>query len=149
VTPLYRRSEGEQIAVPENIYVIGTMNIADRSLALVDFALRRRFAFVTLEPQFDKPVMRKWLSDRKMPESLIARITDRMKKLNARIADDAHLGPAFRVGHSFFCPRGLDFSQLGDTFYRDVIETEVVPLLEEYWHDRPGELQAARAELEA
>jgi 5-methylcytosine-specific restriction protein B len=84
-----------------------------------------------------------------MPESLIARITDRMKKLNARIADDAHLGPAFRVGHSFFCPRGLDFSQLGDTFYRDVIETEVVPLLEEYWHDRPGELQAARAELEA
>jgi 5-methylcytosine-specific restriction enzyme B len=147
LTPLYRRSDGETFHIPENVYVIGTMNIADRSLALVDFALRRRFAFVTLEPQFSSVLFRSWLHDRKMPEPLVDRIVQRMMALNTRIADDAQLGPAFRIGHSFFCPRGDDFSALDGAWFKAIVDTEIVPLLEEYWHDAPEKVRSAAAEL--
>lgn len=146
VTPLYQRGE-EPFFVPENVYVIGTMNIADRSLALVDFALRRRFAFLTLEPRFGDPAFRRWLRDRKMPDSLCQLVIQRLSALNERIAADSQLGPAFRVGHSFFCPRGDDFSQLDVTWYREIIATEIVPLLEEYWYDAPDKARAAEQDL--
>jgi 5-methylcytosine-specific restriction enzyme B len=149
VTPLYRRTDGETFHVPENVYVIGTMNIADRSLALVDFALRRRFAFLTLEPQFGAQAFVTWLQERKMPPALCALIVQRMGALNNHIAEDSRLGPAFRVGHSFFCPRGEDFSLLTKDWFAEVVETEVVPLLEEYWHDAPQDLEQAVARLRA
>jgi 5-methylcytosine-specific restriction protein B len=113
----------------------------------VDFALRRRFAFVTLEPRFGDPMYRKWVRGRKMSEPLYQRIVQRMGALNEHIANDSRLGPSFRVGHSFFCPRGDDFSQLDDSWYRDIVDTEIAPLLLEYWHDEPETAKARTAEL--
>lgn len=148
VTPLYPRGETDTLSVPPNLYVIGTMNIADRSLAVVDFALRRRFAFVSLEPRFGDPRFRKWLEARRMPPSLVDRIVGRIEELNAEIAADTRLGPAFRVGHSFFCPSGSDdFSGLGTDWYEAVVKTEIAPLLEEYWYDDAERARTATERL--
>lgn len=147
--PLYRKSNDETFYVPENLYVVGTMNIADRSLALVDYALRRRFAFVTLEPRFGDERFRKWLLDRKMPSTLCDRINTRMTALNAQISEDSHLGDEFRVGHSFFCPEGSDFSARDERWYREVITTEIAPLLHEYWYDDREKAREAIAGLMA
>lgn len=149
VTPLYARSPEEKFHVPDNVYVIGTMNLADRSLTLADFALRRRFAFVTLEPQFSSPAFRMWLKDRKMPPLLTERVIQKMSALNERISADSALGRHYRIGHSFFCPRGDDFSELDAEWFRDVIETEIIPLIEEYWHGSPDKLRSAVEDLRA
>jgi 5-methylcytosine-specific restriction protein B len=135
VVPLYRQNKDETLHVPPNLYVIGTMNIADRSLALVDYALRRRFAFVTLAPRYDDPTYRKWLEERGMAPALCQKIIARMTALNQQISEDSQLGEAFRVGHSFFCPSGKDFSTLDEQWYREIVDTEIKPLLGEYWYD--------------
>jgi 5-methylcytosine-specific restriction protein B len=147
VTPIYRRNENDKFHVPENLFFIGTMNIADRSLALVDYALRRRFAFLTLEPRYSDPAFRKWLQERGMNDTLAAKIVNRVTALNAKISEDSLLGPAYQVGHSFFCPLGTDFSHLDDQWYREVVETEIKPLLLEYWYDAPQKAEAATADL--
>jgi 5-methylcytosine-specific restriction protein B len=135
IMPLYPRNSEERLFVPEKLYVIGTMNIADRSLALVDYALRRRFAFITLEPRFTDPLFKSWLQDHQMNEALIHRITRAMTALNEEITADPQLGPSFRIGHSFFCPSGKDFSKKDVDWYRGIIQTEIAPLLREYWYD--------------
>lgn len=147
VAMLYRRSDAERFSIPSNLFVIGTMNRADRSLAMVDYALRRRFAFVALTPRFSDPSFRKWLNERGMADSLVQHIIGRMNSLNATIAEDRQLGPDFSVGHSFFCPRGDDFSHLGMEWYRAVVETEIVPLLDEYWYDAPDKVKSATSAL--
>ncbi len=143
VTLLYPRSADERFAVPRNLFVIGTMNRADRSLALVDYALRRRFAFIALTPRFGDPVFRSWLRNRGMDEALVQHVIQRMNALNASIEGDRQLGREFRIGHSFFCPRGDDFSKLTISWFRGVVETEIVPLLEEYWFGFPEKISAA------
>ena len=148
VSPLYRRNEADRISIPENVYVIGTMNIADRSLALVDYALRRRFAFVTLQPRFDES-LRKWLAERGMAGSLIARVLEKMQSLNKVIEDDGQLGAAFQVGHSYFCPHGKDYSALPHSWFDDIVSTEILPLLQEYWYDAPDKVKSASTLLTA
>lgn len=143
VRPLYRRSDDEKLFIPPNLYLIGTMNIADRSLALVDYALRRRFAYFTLEPRYSHPIFRKWLTGHGMTQELCSMIVERMTALNKLIAEDKRLGDAYRVGHSFFCPSGKDFSSLDEGWYREIVETEIKPLLEEYWYDEPAKVQDA------
>ena len=101
--------------------------------------------YITLEPRYGDSSYRKWLEDRGMPSTLCTMINDRMIALNKRIADDAQLGDAFRVGHSFFCPTGKDFSGLDEVWYREIVDTEIRPLLEEYWQD---DLTKARSALE-
>lgn len=149
VTPLYRKNENadENFSIPGNVYLIGTMNIADRSLALVDYALRRRFAFVTLEPKFDSEEFKSWLVDKNScPSRLHTQISSRMIALNKMISDDkTKLGPAFRIGHSFFC--NTPESGFNHQWYREVIDTEIIPLLEEYWHDDSSKLDQAIAIL--
>jgi len=147
VTPLYRRSADDRVSVPDNLYVIGTMNIADRSLALVDYALRRRFAFITLEPQFGSPAYRKWLISRKMEEIVVNRIITSMTALNAKISEDRQLGRAYQIGHSFFCPPGEEFTSLGLDWFDAVIKTEIRPLAEEYWFDEPEKVEAIFSEV--
>ena len=94
-----RLAGGNEFWVPENVYILGTMNLADRSLAGMDYAMRRRFAFVTLEPQFGKSVFEDWLSDKGVPPEMITRINDRMSALNKKISrDEASLGRNFAVG---------------------------------------------------
>lgn len=138
--------DDERFFLPPNLYVIGTMNTADRSLAVVDYALRRRFAFVSIAPAFSEPAFRAHLSA--LPAELIDTLVSRMKALNAMIASDPSLGTGFQVGHSYFCRGGniSDASRDSDTdvWYSEVMRHEVLPLLEEYWYDAPESLAEAR-----
>ena len=147
ITPLYRRSAEDRVSVPENVFVIGTMNIADRSLALVDYALRRRFAFITLEPKFKAPAYRDWLIEREMDPPLVDRIITSMTALNEKISADRQLGRAYQIGHSFFCPPGEEFSILGLDWFEEIISTEIRPLVEEYWFDEPDKVQSTFSEV--
>lgn len=115
----------EEFSIPPNLCIIGTMNTADRSLAILDYALRRRFAFFALEPAFDNPTfIRKELAGRPCLEKLVRCIKD----LNAEIKNDETLGSGFCIGQSYLC--GVDDDQLGS-----VVDYEIVPMLEEYWFD--------------
>jgi len=113
--------------------------LADRSLALVDLALRRRFAFVTLAPALGGP-WKAWCRARGGPEGLIDEIEQRMRALNAEIEADRALGPQFRVGHSFVTPpealTGAPPARWR-AWFDDVVQTEITPLLTEYWYDNP------------
>ncbi|MGM0561148.1 MAG: AAA family ATPase [Pseudomonadota bacterium] len=143
----YRREDGERIYIPQNLHVIGTMNIADRSLALVDLALRRRFAFVTLEPQLNE-AWKSWCVDRcGLPEDAVAWIDGRMAALNDEIAKDRALGPQYKVGHSYVTPIEEDAVRDPANWFREVVETEIIPLLEEYWFDSQDKVQSARQKL--
>jgi len=146
--PLVYKKEGEpRFFVPENLYVIGLMNLADRSLALVDYALRRRFSFLTLRAQFASPLFRAWLTERNMAGGLVDLIVQRMTALNQEIAEEPLLGENYQVGHSFFCPKGSSFSGLDRAWYEAIVETEIAPLLREYWFDNPQRAEEARKQL--
>lgn len=135
------------VHIPENLHVIGTMNIADRSLALVDLALRRRFAFVGLEPRLG-PAWREWVvGSCGVDEALAADIEQRIGSLNEQISADARLGKQFQIGHSYVTP--VHRLAAGDTkmWFRQVVETEIGPLLEEYWFDAPDEAHRAAGRL--
>jgi len=147
VTLTYSRGGEQPFFVPPNVFLLGTMNTADRSLALVDYALRRRFAFKTLNPQIESPGFSAFLRDRNAPEELINLIISRVKALNESIASDkANLGPGFSIGHSFFCPADPSVS-LDSEWYKRVIDYEIVPLLEEYWFDDPDKVKECQKKL--
>ncbi|MCL4552294.1 MAG: AAA family ATPase [Candidatus Marsarchaeota archaeon] len=143
----YRRTDEERVFVPENLYIIGTMNIADRSLALVDFALRRRFAFVNLEPALGK-AWHEWVNSRFGIEmAILDEIEKRITALNNQIAADTSLGPQFRIGHSFVTPSlGVSVAD-GVLWFKRVVDTEIAPLLEEYWFDDLERARDARQHL--
>ena len=143
----YRRGSGERVHIPLNLYVVGTMNVADRSLALVDFALRRRFAFVDLEPTFGE-TWRTWVREQcRIEEAFLRDIESRLYALNEAIATDAVLGPHFRVGHSVVTPPpGVEIQDPAQWFRR-VVETEIMPLLGEYWFDDPKRAEDEREKL--
>jgi 5-methylcytosine-specific restriction enzyme B len=143
----YRRGEDEKIFIPPNLHVIGTMNIADRSLALVDLALRRRFAFVTVEPQFGN-LWRKWCVEHcGFDADTLTLIEERLTALNKEISADRSLGSQYRIGHSYVTP--LDGVPVVDAkaWFRQVVETEIAPLLEEYWFDAQEKAEQARSRL--
>jgi 5-methylcytosine-specific restriction protein B len=145
----YPDADGKRrpVHIPENLYVVGTMNIADRSLALVDLALRRRFAFVGLEPRLG-PVWRDWVvNECAVDSALVADIERRIADLNDQIAADARLGKQFRIGHSYVTPAHR--LEAGDTkkWFQQVVDSEIGPLLDEYWFDAPDEAQKAIARL--
>jgi len=141
----YKRSDGERVFIPDNLYVIGTMNIADRSLALVDLALRRRFAFIELEPMFGK-LWRDWVQSHcGIDSEILVEIEKRLIALNNEISADISLGSQFRVGHSYVTPPfGIPISDAREWF-RQVVDTEIGPLLNEYWFDSLEKSQKARA----
>jgi 5-methylcytosine-specific restriction protein B len=143
----YPREDGELYFLPDNLYILGTMNIADRSLALVDFALRRRFAFETLEPAFT-PAWENYLSTR-LPNNpnLVTKIREKALSLNERISEDPALGPEFAIGHSFFTPTKTHLS--GEEWFTGVVNSEIAPLLREYWFDNRELADQAISELRA
>jgi 5-methylcytosine-specific restriction enzyme B len=139
-------SPDAQFYVPPNLHIIGLMNTADRSLAMVDFALRRRFGFVSLAPAFDSDTFANILSTAGASQDLIATIRDRFNELNAAIESDSRLGGGFRIGHSFFVPQGEDTS-LDEGWYRSIVNNEILPLLGEYWFDDPNKVGVHAAKL--
>ena len=127
--------------VPANVFILGLMNTADRSLAVVDYALRRRFAFVDLGANLASPKFRAQLQESGVSDVLITALINRVGALNAEIVGDvANLGPGFAIGHSFFCS-GPAASELEADWYSRVIKTEIVPLLREYWFDAPSKAE--------
>ena len=141
----YRKGD-ERVYVPKNLYVIGTMNVADRSLAIVDLALRRRFAFVDLEPRLGL-AWRTWCSKRGLDETILSEIEARISALNLEITSTVSLGPQFRIGHSYVTPDMDDKVVDGRGWFRAKVETEIGPLLDEYWYDAPERAREARAKL--
>jgi hypothetical protein len=142
----YAQQSDPQFYVPENLYIIGMMNTADRSLSRFDYAFRRRFAFITLNPEFESFGFAPALQNAGVPQELIASIIARMNALNDAIASDVvNLGRGFQVGHSFFVPREINGYFAG--WYEQIIETEIRPLLEEYWFDDPGKADQWRDRL--
>lgn len=138
----YAISRDERFHVPSNVHLIGTMNTADRSLSMVDYALRRRFAFVELEPAFSNPVFREFLEERGASAGLIDAIVARMGQVNQMVASDANsLGRGYRIGHSFFVP--MDDITPSVEWYKSVVKYEILPLLEEYWVDARASVDAA------
>ena len=133
--PLTYSNPGERFAVPENVHVLGLMNTADRSLAMVDYALRRRFAFETLQPAYRTEEFREYLIEAGVDGSLVDRIEDRISAINERIREDKDLGPGFQIGHSYFVPDDEDSPD--ERWFRTIVETQIEPLLREYWFDRP------------
>lgn len=125
----------EKFSVPSNVYIIGMMNTADRSLAMLDYALRRRFAFFEISPAFETEGFRTYRQEKsnKKFDNLIAAI----EKLNVAIENDDTLGRGFRIGHSYFCTE----SEIDDMWLNAVITYEIVPLLNEYWFDEPSKVR--------
>ncbi|MBC8575310.1 AAA family ATPase [Yanshouia hominis] len=125
----------EKFSVPENVYIIGMMNTADRSLAMLDYALRRRFAFFEFSPALETDGFRQYRQgkDNKKFDSLIATI----EKLNIAIENDETLGRGFRIGHSYFCTD----KPIDDMWLNAVVTYEIVPLLNEYWFDEPSKVR--------
>ena len=141
----YPKSPEERIHIPPNLYIIGTMNIADRSLALVDLAFRRRFAFEELEPQFT-PTWREWVSHNSgIPPQFLTVIQQKLETLNHQIASDRTLGRQFRIGHSYVTP-GHPIPD-APAWFRRIVQKEIAPLLDEYWFDAPETARDAKAAL--
>lgn len=131
----------EWFTVPQNVRIIGMMNTADRSLALMDYALRRRFAFFDFAPAFSSEGFKNYLSEKDSPklEKLIAAV----ESLNSTISTDESLGDGFRIGHSYFCTD----DEITDEWLKSVVEYEVIPLLKEYWFDEPTKVRDWSATL--
>ena len=127
ITLKYRN---EKFCVPSNVYIIGTMNTADRGLVMLDYALRRRFSFYTTLPAFTSVGFREIMQrHRSVPfNRLIKKIID----LNEDISKDELLGPGFMIGHSYFCT-----NEINNTVLNNIVEYEIIPLLHEYWYDNP------------
>jgi MoxR-like ATPase len=125
--------ENEQFAVPKNLYIIGMMNTADRSLALMDYALRRRFAFFDIEPAFEAESFRDHQEE--VGNTRFDSLVETICKLNDEIASDPLLGKGFRIGHDRFCGKSYDDSKL-----REIVEYNLIPLLSEYWVDEPSKV---------
>jgi len=143
----YRHEAGERVFIPRNLFVIGTMNIADRSLALVDLALRRRFAFVTLETALND-TWRQWCIDQAgIDDAVLKQIQHLMAELNDEIAADRSLGAQFRIGHSYVTPAPGETVPDGKAWFRAIVETEIAPLLEEYWFDNLDKAASSKARL--
>lgn len=128
---------GVPFAVPENLYIIGMMNTADRSLAMIDYALRRRFSFFEMEPGFNSEGFRAYQSE--FANETFDALIDQIKALNKEIAEDKSLGRGFRIGHSYFC--GREKSGCTTDWMRSVVEFDILPMLSEYWFDEPAKLQ--------
>lgn len=128
----YQSKKDEEFTMPSNIYIIGMMNTADRSLAVIDYALRRRFSFYTIQPAFTTKAFVEYKEsvDNEKFNNLIVVII----ALNKEITEDAALGEGFVIGHSYFC--GLSSTDT-DILSRlqDVVDYDIIPTIKEYWFD--------------
>lgn len=132
---------GEKFHVPGNIRIIGLMNTADRSLAMIDYALRRRFSFFDMTPGFDSDGFKRYMSQMNHPG--FNRLILLIKKLNEAIVADDSLGAGFEIGHSYFCGQ----TEITDEWLRSVVRYDVIPMLREYWFDNRRKVEEWSNEL--
>jgi len=143
----YSKPEDARFFIPPNVHVIGAMNTADRSLALVDYALRRRFAFFDIDPGFEADQFTATLEAQGVAPTMVEAIRALACKLNAMICADPNLGEGYRIGHSYFCSSKVG---LRDTeWLTRVLRYEIAPIIAEYWRDSPQQRDAALQFLEA
>ena len=123
----------EKFSIPENLYIIGMMNTADRSLAMLDYALRRRFAFFDLKPAFESDGFKSY--QKSLNNNKFDKLIECIKQLNLDITSDETLGAGFCIGHSYFCD--LDKFEMNerDAALTRIVDFEIIPLLNEYWFD--------------
>ncbi len=126
---------GLSFSVPKRLHIIGMMNTADRSLAMIDYALRRRFSFFDMEPGFDSEGFIKYQET--FANDTFNTLIDRIKELNREIANDKSLGKGFCIGHSYFC----NTKECTDERMQDVVDFDILPMLAEYWFDDTDKLQ--------
>ena len=128
---------GMPFTVPENLYIIGMMNTADRSLAMIDYALRRRFSFFEIEPGFES----KGFSDyqRTLENDTFDELIKKVIELNEEISRDKSLGKGFCIGHSYFC--GRTKKTCTDGWMQSVVDYDILPMLQEYWFDDDSKVQ--------
>ena len=127
---------GLPFAVPKNLYIIGMMNTADRSLAMIDYALRRRFSFFEMEPGFDSAGFKKLQSC--MSDETFDALIEEIQALNADIAKDPSLGKGFQIGHSYFCLKKDETCSA--QWLRSIVDFDILPTLSEYWYDEPDKV---------
>ena len=126
---------GLSFSVPKNLYIIGMMNTADRSLAMIDYALRRRFSFFEVEPGFDSEGFIHYQND--LNNETLNELVSKVKDLNRGIAADKSLGKGFCIGHSYFCGRDV----VTDEWLHSIVDYDILPMLSEYWFDDANKLQ--------
>lgn len=126
---------GLSFSIPKRLHIIGMMNTADRSLAMIDYALRRRFSFFDMEPGFDSEGFIKYQET--FANDTFNTLIDRIKELNREIANDKSLGKGFCIGHSYFC----NTKECTDEWMQDVVDFDILPMLAEYWFDDTDKLQ--------
>ena len=126
---------GLSFSVPKNLYIIGMMNTADRSLAMIDYALRRRFSFFEVEPGFDSEGFIHYQNG--LNNETLNELISKVKDLNHEIALDKSLGKGFCIGHSYFCGRDI----CTDEWMHSIVDYDILPMLSEYWFDDPKKLQ--------
>lgn len=122
----YSGEDGEEFCVPENVYIIGMMNTADRSLAMIDYALRRRFSFFEMQPAFENEKFREIIKGENLKK-----VVKKIIELNKEICKDASLGKGFCIGHSYFC----NLTDDNEETLKKIINYEIAPMLKEYWFD--------------
>lgn len=127
----------ELFYIPKNVYIIGLMNTADRSIAMIDYALRRRFAFFDLKPGFESEGFKEY--QKTLENRNFDNLIDNMKELNQKIEEDESLGEGFKIGHSYLS--NIDPEEDIDEKLRQIIEHELIPLLKEYWFDEPSKVK--------
>ena len=133
----------EMFDVPANLYIIGMMNTADRSLAMIDYALRRRFSFIDMLPGFNSDGFKEYKTT--LNNELFNRAIDVVTMLNDVIAKDDSLGEGFCIGHSYFCNQ----KSFSEDWLRNVIEYDIIPMLREYWFDNNARFDQQVAKLKA
>ena len=126
---------GLSFSVPKNLYIIGMMNTADRSLAMIDYALRRRFSFFEVEPGFDSEGFIQYQNS--LNNETLNELINKVKDLNREISLDKSLGKGFCIGHSYFCGRDV----CTDEWLHSIVDYDILPMLSEYWFDDTNKLQ--------
>ena len=126
---------GLSFSVPKNLYIIGMMNTADRSLAVIDYALRRRFSFFEVEPGFDSEGFIHYQNG--LNNEMLNELINKVKDLNREISLDKSLGKGFCIGHSYFCGRDV----CTEEWLHSIVDYDILPMLSEYWFDDANKLQ--------
>ena len=121
--------DGLDFSVPKNLHIIGMMNIADRSLAMIDYALRRRFSFFDIEPAFDSDGFSNY--QKKFANETFKKLIEKIQELNRAIRQDQSLGKGFCIGHSYFC----NAEECTEDWMKDIVDFDILPMLSEYWFD--------------